>query len=227
LHLKLFGAGGPTEAFKRDFGILAGMDSQELDALVAWFEGVSNTVDLFAPPDSELVSLSARFRLEPEEVGRVIELVRFVLHNWKELDLSLEEIEADLSSLGYSESASARFTQFLGRLQGTRDRVYLAGLRRVYEASGLPTIDDVSLLWDIRPVFSEFSYSFEPKREALVQLLDYTYLLIMEVQASRLDGKSETMSYQLSEEEFLRLLAALERASEQLQALKALRPPLN
>lgn len=220
MQLKLFGSGGPSPAFKRDFELLVGLDEGELELLAGWFE---TAPDVMVPKDAELVALAAGSKLNPEELGAVIGVVRFVLNNWKQRSASLEEIRNDLSILGCDPPGGNRIIRFLSRLENTRDRVYLAGLRRAYETIGLPTIDDVSLLWDIRPMFSDFAYPPEPQGSTLTELLDYTYLLVMEIQASRVDGNSETVSFQLSEVEFEKLMEGMQRAHQQLKALKSAR----
>lgn len=217
MQLRLFGSTGPTPAFKRDFQLLARLSDPELESLSKWFANAQNSV---SPGDAELSALSVDFSVNPEELGRVIALLRFVLNSWRELEISVEDISKDLTTLGYDSSTVQKIARLLVSLEGSRDRVHRAVLRRAYETSGLPTIDDVNLVWDIRPVFGDFTYSPESRPGAVLELLDYVYVLILEFEASRADGKSETSSLQLSEEEFTKLADALARAKQQLDVLK-------
>lgn len=222
MQLKLFGSTGPTPAFRRDFGLLTRLDDRELELLASWFSDAPNVV---TPSENELVSLAAEFQLNPEELGRAIAVIRFILNSWRELDLSLEDVNRDLETIfGHDHAIRARIHQLLGRLADSRDRVHRAVLRRAHETSGLATIDDVTLLWDIRPVFGDFTYPPEANAAAVTELLDYTYVLILEFEASHADGKSETTSVQLSEDEFLRLAQAIDRAKQQLEVLKMRAP---
>jgi hypothetical protein len=218
LQLKLFGSMGPTPAFKRDLGLLLDMEDAELNSLAEWFNTAAEVV---SPSQNEIVSLAADFRLNPEELSRVMAVVRFVLNNWGELGISLSEIDDDLKALGYEAAVRERVSRFFEKLQDTRSRVHLTILRRIHETSGMPTIDDASLLWDIRPIFSDFAYSAEPRKGNFTQVLDYAYLLVLELVASRVDGKNETVSFQLSERDFAKLAEAVERAKQQLEALKS------
>lgn len=223
MQLKLFGSMGPTPAFKRDLGLLLGLEDGELRSLAEWF---NTAADVVTPSQAEVVSLAADFRLNPEELSRVMGVVRFVLNNWGELGISLDDIDCDLKALGYEAAVRERIGFFFEKLQDTRSRVHLTVLRRAYETSGLPTIDDASLFWDIRPIFSDFAYSSDSKKGSFTQVLDYAYLLILELEASRVDGKNETVSFQLSEKDFAKLADAVERAKQQLEALKASPPKL-
>ena len=221
MQLKLFGSTGPSQVFKRDFDLLARLDDRELDLLSSWFMSASNVV---SPGDSELVTLAEQFQINPEELGRVIAVVRFMLNSWRELDLTLDDIDLDLETLGHDRSRRSKVHQLLDKLEVCRDRVHRAVLRRAHETAGLATIDDVNLLWDIRPVFGDFTYSAEPRASGVTDLLDYTYVLIMELEASYANGKRETTAVQLSEEEFSDLARAMDRAKEQLEVLKLERP---
>jgi hypothetical protein len=218
LQLKLFGSMGPTPAFKRDLGLLLGLEDSELKSLADWFNTAAEVV---SPSQAEVVALAADFSLNPEELSRVIGVVRFVLNNWGELGISLGDIDGDLKALGYEIVVREKIGRFFEALQDTRSRVHLTVLRRAYETSGLPTIDDASLLWDIRPIFSDFAYSPESKKESFTEVLDYAYLLILELEASRVDGRPETVSFQLSERDFAKLADAVDRAKQQLEALKS------
>jgi hypothetical protein len=85
---------------------------------------------------------------------------------------------------------------------------------------GLPTIDDLNLVWDIRPIFEEPAFAPEPSAQGYEKLVSTTSLLILEISATREDGQGESKTYQLSEDDFDRLFESLKKARRQLEIIK-------
>lgn len=219
MQLRLFPSGGwPTEEFKRDLKALLSLDPSQLDRLSDWFKRSRK----FIPLDWTEVSTVARdMALDPEEFDRIMKIARWLLNLWTAQELSLDDVLADLRSLGYDEDTVQKTAVFLGGLQEVRARVHRDVLKNIWESLAIPTVDDVNITCDARPIFQDYAYAETPRGETFQNLLGFSYVVILEFIASRSDDKSESTTFQFSEEDFAKLLDGLNKAKKQLEILKA------
>lgn len=214
---RIFGSSGIEEQARKDIDTLLSLPQKDADHIVRWLTESKEPLPLSW---SEIHRIVENTSLEPSVVDRVLILLRHLLSNWRTFGLTLEDIKKDLASFGYNEEQVNRIGGILHQLQDAKERVYRALLKRSYEVAGLPTIDDVNIVWDLRPVFEEFAYDTEPISNSYENLVSSSYVLLLEVLASRENGHRESATYQLSEEDFERLLGALEKARRQLEIIK-------
>jgi hypothetical protein len=96
--------------------------------------------------------------------------------------LQLPEIQRDLLLLNCPRERIERLGSLLERLRPARDRVYRDYMRFDHENAVLPTLEDINVVCDLRPVFEDTVY---PIPEALpvrhTKLLGYSYMVLMEV----------------------------------------------
>ncbi len=217
MNLKLFGNTGPTPAFKRDLQLLSKLSEPDRVALREWFH---ENAALGVPDQRALADLLKKTTLDAAQLATVVTLLKFLLTSWGSFGLNLSDIENDLGSIGYSETEREPILRILSELQPFRDAARFGSIKHSYEVAGVPTIDDVNIVWDIRPIFEDFAFSAASENNRHTSLLGITYLLMLEIEASRADGKNETSSFQLREEDVDSLLDGLSRAKEQLAVLK-------
>lgn len=168
---------------------------------------------------AELNSLSHTVGRDSGEVARAVFFARFVLSNWESSNLGIEDLRADFRSLEVNENDLPKAAAFFSELSDVRKAVQAGYLEGIYEKLGLPTIDDINLIWDVRPVFKEFAYSPD-ESDDYAQLLRHSFILILEIISTRTDGNNETAAYQLSVAEFENFVQGIERARGQLAVLK-------
>jgi hypothetical protein len=217
LKPSLFGPGGLEREMRQDFDVFFAMTEADKDKFASWLSETSRPIPLSW---SEIEQLADGTSLQPGAADRVLVLLRFLLTNWKTTDLSLEEIEADLVSTDFSKEQARKVTEFISKLKDVRERVYRSSLKRSYEIYGLPTIDDINLFWDIRPIFQSSAYDSDPDARGCENLITHTNVLIVEIQASPERGQQISSAFQLSEDEFGRLSLAFERVKRQLEIVK-------
>jgi len=112
----------------------------------------------------------------------------------------------------------------LDRLHSTKEQVWVEGRKEFERSVGLPTIDDVNIVWNARPAFGgdAFYYYDSVSNEALYDtFLGLVYLATMEISASdnNRDNK-QRIAIQMNEQTFERLLSGMKRAGDQLKVLK-------
>jgi len=217
LESKVFGPEGISDQVKRDLDTLMGLSEQQLNSFGAWLADRANPIPVAW---SEIEDLRGSAGLDGETTNNLLGLLRMIFTNWHTSSLTASDVRHELESLKYPEEQVARFTDFLSRSERLRERVYRAAMRRSYELAGLPTIDDLSIVWDLRPVFQEPAFSPETDIGALENLVTQTFVMLLEISASRKDGKRESQTYQLSEDECDRLLTALTNSKRQLEVFK-------
>jgi hypothetical protein len=113
-----------------------------------------------------------------------------------------------------------KLVRFFSTLESVKGKVHKSLLKNVYEKIGLPTVDDMNIVWDLRPVFEELAYVTGPETDRCESLVGSVYVLLLEISASRADGKQESQTYQFSERDFDRFFGALTRAKRQLESFK-------
>ena len=97
--------------------------------------------------------------LLPEQFRQTAGLIRQLLNNWQRYGLGLQDIERDLLLLGVVPEHLG-ILAFLTRLSPIKERVWLDGVEGNQSWPGIPTIDDVNILWDARPLFGGSSYYY-------------------------------------------------------------------
>jgi hypothetical protein len=215
---KVFGSGGIEEQARKDIDELLSLPQKAVDYIARWIIESKNPIPFTWSDIQQIVEGTS---LEPRVVDRVLILLRHLLSNWRIYGLTLDEIKGDLSAFGYTQEQVNRLGDLLAQLQDAKERVYRAGLKRSFEITAVPTIDDVNIVWDLRPVFEEFAYETEPRNNSYENLVTNTYVLLFEILASREDGDNkESATFQLSEDDFERLFRAFEKARRQLEVIK-------
>lgn len=136
--------------------------------------------------------------------------------------LQLPEIQRDLLLLNCPRERIERLGSLLERLRPARDRVYRDYMRFDHENAVLPTLEDINVVCDLRPVFEDTVY---PIPEALpvrhTKLLGYSYMVLMEVFTEDFGGRKQRLGFQMNEAQLADFQAAIQRAREQLDILKA------
>jgi len=160
--------------------------------------------------------------LLPEQFRQTAGVIRQLLNNWQRYGLELQDIERDLLLLGFGPEHLSILSLFLTRLSPIKERVWLDGVEGNRSGLGLPTIDDVNILWDARPLFggSPYYYFTADGDTPYTRFLGLTYLATVEIISSDFYGRKQRTAIQLDEEGFQRLMRSLKRASEQLDVLK-------
>jgi hypothetical protein len=95
-------------------------------------------------------------------------------------------------------------------------------MRFDHENAVLPTLEDVNVVCDLRPVFEDTVYPIpEASPVRHTRLLGYSYLVLMELFTEDFGGRTQRLGFQMNEATLADFQAALQRAREQLDILKA------
>ena len=173
--------------------------------------------------DSEQASPAvAASTLLPEQFTESADVLKYILESWYMYGLQLPEIQRDLLLLNCPRERIERLGSLLERLRPARDRVYRDYMRFDHENAVLPTLEDINVVCDLRPVFEDTVY---PIPEALpvrhTKLLGYSYMVLMEVFTEDFGGRKQRLGFQMNEAQLADFQAAIQRAREQLDILKA------
>ena len=130
--------------------------------------------------DSEQASPAvAASTLLPEQFTESADVLKYILESWYMYGLQLPEIQRDLLLLNCPRERIERLGSLLERLRPARDRVYRDYMRFDHENAVLPTLNDINVVCDLRPVFEDTVY---PIPEALpvrhTKLLGYSYMVL-------------------------------------------------
>ena len=219
MEYRIFGAAQrPPDDFKDDLAAFFRLDDKQRDVIADWFLSTRD-YELYAPSIPPAVVAST---LLPDQFRQTAGVIRQLLESWQRYSLELEDIERDLLLLGFGPEPLGILSTFLKRLSPVKERVWIEGIEGTQLNIGLPTIDDVSIVWNARPLFGGLSYHYfkADGEDPYTAFLGLTYLATMEIITSDLYGQKERTAIQLSEEGFQRLLRGLKRAGEQLDILK-------
>jgi hypothetical protein len=219
LEYKIFGPGQQLpDNFKEDLEALFHLDDQQRDAIADWFLS-ARSYELYGP---KLPSIVAASTLLPEQFRQAAGITWRLLYTWQHNGLELQDIERDLLLLGFDPEKLRILSNFLSRLSSVKERVWLDGLEGAENVTGLPTIDDVNIVWDARPLFGSAPYDYYAVDgdDRYTKFLGLTYLATLEVIASDNYGQKQRTAIQLCEQGFRRLLLGMKRAGEQLDILK-------
>ena len=134
----------------------------------------------------------------------------------------MPEIQRDLLLLNCPRDRIERLGSLLERLRPVRDRVYSEYMRFDHENAVLPTLEDINVVCDLRPIFEDTVF---PIPEAIpvrhTKLLGYSYIVLMELFTEDFGGRTQRLGFQMNEAQLVDFQAALQRAREQLDILKA------
>jgi hypothetical protein len=225
MDYRLFGASSPSDDFTAGLVAFCALDEVQREALAVWFETTPD-FDTFTPklPANILAS-----NLLPDQFRKTAMPIRYILSAWQEQSLQIQDIERDLLLVGLSLDQVERVTRFVQRLSPVRRRIWIDGLEGTAQITGLPTIDDVNIIWDARGVFGGNSFYFfehDAADATYHQCLGLTCMAVLELMVSDSNGSKERLAVQMNETTFRSFLRAVNRAKEQLQSLNALIGPM-
>jgi len=179
---------------------------------------VLTTTDFGSEPDTAIAAST----LLPEQFSQSADALKYILESWHMYGLQAREIQRDLLLLDCPRDRIERLGSLLERLGPVRERVYRDHMRFEYENAVLPTLEDMDIVCDLRPVFEDTVF---PIPEAIpvrhTKLLGYSYVVLMELSTEDSGGRSRRLGFQMNEVQLMDLQAALQRAREQLDILKA------
>ena len=217
MEFKLFGPGGsPGSHFQKDLKVLLDLDDEAWQVLANWF---LTTTDFDHEPDSPVIAAST---LLPEQFSQSADVLKYILESWHMYGLQLQEIQRDLLLLNCPRDRIERLGLLLERLRAVRERVYRDHMRFEYENAVLPTLEDIDVVCDLRPVFEDTVFPIPegiPVRHT--KLLGFSYVVLMELSTEDSGGRSRRLGFQMNEAQLVDFQAALQRAREQLDILKA------
>ena len=220
MEYKIFGpARWPPPDFKEDLAAFFRLDDGQRDAIAEWFLS-TRSFELYEP---ELPSVIIASALLPEQFRQAAGVIRLLLNNWQCYGLELPDLERDVLLLGCEPEQAKSLSTFLARLSSIRERVWVDGLEGDQQVLGLPTIDDVNIAWDARPIFGGSTYYYFADNSDDVSYKKFfglTYLAILELISSDNYGQRQRAAIQMTEDTFKRLLISMKRAGEQLDTLK-------
>jgi len=216
---KIFGPDQrPPVEFREDLEAFFRLDDQQRDAITNWFLS-ARRYDLY---QQELPPTIVASTLLPEQFRQAAGVVRQLLSRWQHYGLELHDIERDVLLLGIGQRQLGILTNILGRLASIKERVWLDFVEGTQHVVGVPTIDDVNIIWDARPLFGRRAYNYYAVDgdDLYRKFCGLTYLATVEIITSDNYGQRQRTAVQLNEEGFERLLRGMKRAGEQLGVLK-------
>ncbi len=215
-------AGGiPTEKLEEDLKSLLDTPTDRLDRIAAWLLDSGNPVPTGV---ADLSRMATAVEVDERSLREHLNLLRYILSTWRKQGFVLDNIREDLQQLAFDPDVIEKGLAFFAKVEPLKEQFFAIMLRGVAEFTGLPTIDDISLTWDLRPLFASQAYSpGDIDDESLIEWVSHTNLLIMEISASTKSGKNQGLTIQLTESEFDDLEKSLARARKQLDFLKSKR----
>jgi hypothetical protein len=219
VEFKIFGPDQrPPDDFKEDLEAFFRLDDQQRDVIAGWFLSARS----YEPYEPSLPPAVVASTLLPEQFRQTAGVIRRLLNSWQRYGLELRDIERDLLLLGFSPEPLGILSAFLARLSPIKEQVWLDSIEGTQSVLGLPTIDDVNILWAARPLFGgdPYYYFSADGDSPYTRLLGLAYLATVEIITSDFYGRQERTAIQLNEEGFQRLVRSLKRAGEQLDILK-------
>ena len=219
MELKMFGPGGtPNSHFEKGLRTLLALDEPAWDAIARWFLATDNFDAEEAASNPSVVAGP----LMPDQFTDSVDALKYILESWRMYELQLREIQRDLVLLNCPREQIDRLGSLLERLAPVKDRVYTQYARFDHENAVLPTLEDINVVCDIRPVFEDTVYPI-PEISTIqhTKLLEFTYMVLIEILTEDFHGRTQKLAFQMTESRLGDLQAALKRTSEQLDILKA------
>lgn len=183
MEYRIFGTDQrPPDDFNDDLAAFFRLDDQQREVIAGWFLSTRD-YELFGPSLPPAVVAST---LLPEQFRQAAGVIRRLLYNWQRFGLDLRDIERDLLLLGVNPEHLGILSAFLARLSLIRERVWLDGIEGSQHGTGLPTIDDVNIVWNARPLFGGPScyYYKADGDDPYTQFCGLTYIAIVEIVTS-------------------------------------------
>ena len=226
MEYRIFGsARSPGDDFTPELQAFCALEDAQREALAAWFESTSD-FDTYA---TELPAGIVASALLPDQFRKTAAPIRFLLNAWQQHSLEIIDIERDLLLCGLNSEQIGLVISFLERLAPIKERVWIDGLEGTAQIVGLPTIDDVNIVWDARAVFggpSYYHFRSDAAETTYKRCVGLTCVAIVEFMISDASGLKERCAMQMNETTFLNLLRAMNRADEHLKSLNALVGPM-
>jgi hypothetical protein len=218
MELKVLGHGDPPDDFADNLKTLLSAQPPAWDALARWFV----TTDSFDVDDAVASPVAIASPLAPAQYRSCVRVLQYLLEAWRETNKQLSDLQQDLLVLGLTAIEVDRLGTLLKRLEPVKDRVYASFMRFEHENAVLPTLEDIDVVCDIRPVFEDYVYPL-PENSAVnhTKLLGFSYMVLMELFTEDIEGETRKISFQMTEDTLADFQVALKRASEQLDILKA------
>jgi len=215
---KVFGTEGPSDDLADDLRVLLSLDAAAWDSLTDWFLA-AESFDLEKALSSRLVAASP---LQPQQFRKCASGVLSLLEDWHSSHLELADLQHDLLVLGFATQDVDRLGSLLERLRSVKPRAYADYMRFEHENAVLPTLEDIDVVCDVRPIFEDYVYPV-PEKRALDhrKLLGFSYMVLMQLLAEDFEGKTSKLSFQMTERTLADFQDALHRVREQLDILKA------
>lgn len=219
MEYKMFGPGGfPDDSFRRGLRTLFSLDDTGWEVIENWFL----TTKSFDPDDALSSQAVVASSLTPDQLTESIEVLQFILEAWHMYGLDLQAIQRDLMLLGRPAADIERLGPMLERLGPLKDRAYASYMRSEHENAVLPTLEDIDVVCDMRPVFEDYVYPLP--RTATSQykkILGFTYMVLAELHTEDIMGRKHRLAFQMTEQRLKDFESAIRRAQEQLDILKA------
>jgi hypothetical protein len=218
MELRVLGPDGPPEELADDLKTILSVDPVAWETLAKWFL----TTDSFDVDDAMTSPILAASPLSPSQFRKCANGLQYLLEDWHLSGLQVSDLQKDLLVLGLSANEVDRLGALLERLEPIKRRVYASFMRSEHENAVLPTLEDIDVVCDIRPVFEDYVYPI-PEKGAVrhTNLLGFSYMVLMELFTEDIGGETQKISFQLTEATLTKFQEALRRASEQLGILKA------
>jgi len=218
LDFHLFRSGTwPSKDFEADLENLARLPQRDLDRLRNWFVTTRTFTSLDWPDYAEGVKKSD---LSVEEFEKHVSVIQYVLNRWNAEKLSVAQVTSDLPKFGLKPRAVSKLAKLFGSLEKVGRRVYLDSIRSFHENVALPTIDDINVVCELRPLFGDPAYEAPPMGAEYDKLFGFTEVMLLEIVASDSRGGETSATYQLTERDFDNLLQGLTRARRQFEVMK-------
>jgi len=220
MEYKMFGPGGfPDDGFRRGLRTLFSLDDKGWEVVENWFL----TTESFDPDEALSVPALVASSLTPDQLTESVEVLQFILEAWYMYDLEPQAIQRDLMLLGRSAEEIERLGPLLERLSPVRERAYTSYMRSEHENAVLPTLEDIDVVCDLRPIFEDYVYPLRKRKLATThhkQLLGFTYMVLAELHTEDIMGRTHRLAFQMTEQMLKDLEAAVRRAQDQLDILK-------
>lgn len=219
MEFKLFGPGGsPSNGFQKDLKVLFALDDREWEVIAKWFLE-TDTLDPNNAVSSPPIVASS---LTPGQFIESVEVLQFIFEAWSIHGLSVQEIQRDLMLLDSPGEQIERLGALLRRLSPVRERAYKHYMRAESQNAVLPTLEDIDVVCDLRPIFEDSVYPL-PRTQSVqhTKILGFTHMVLMELVTEDTTGRSHRLAFQMTEDTLKDFEAALHRAHEQLDILKA------
>ena len=225
MELKIFGPGSyPSGRFKKGLDVLFDLDQDAWEVIANWFS-TTESLDVQEGASAPAVLASP---LTPNQFIESAEVLQYILEAWYLRGLNLNEIQSDLMVLGYASGQIGRLGELLNRLSAVQKRAFTHYMRTEYESSILPTLEDIDVACDLRPIFEGYVYPIPEKDGARhTKLLGFGYHVLIELKTEDSKGGTHRFAFQVTEKTLGDMQLSLKRAAEQLDILKAKTSALN